>query len=903
MGSKTRRRVIAGALGALVLLGVGQFLVDLYAEAAWFASLGYSARFWKLTLVRGGAWLGVGGISALGLYVVLWDVARRSGPMQVRRRFGDLEIAEVIPGRWARIGVLAISVLAALLVAAPTATALGERLLFAFSARTWDEADAILGRDPAFYVFVVPALRVAWSILLSLVLWAAIAVTSILVLSGRIVAEPNAIRVDSLARAWLARLGIAGLLVVAGHFALSAFEVVGAGPITYSDVYGGIPARRLLAILALLAAATVGIAHRTGHWRLALGAVVVVVVVWPLGLSIYPGLIHRFRVEPNELALERDFIRANVNATRSAFGLDGIEEREYPISDVAPSAEKLRRWTAGLPLWDERPLRATYNQLQGLLAYHEFPDVDNDRYRLAGAQVQVAIAVREFSPARLASSARTWLHLHLRYTHGRGVVLSPVDQVRKGGEPEYYVRDIPPVRAAGAPEGLDLSESRVFFGELSSPYALVVPDSLSAELRPAGVDLGSLPRRLAFAWALRSKNILLRGGSTASLLLWRREVVARVQALVPFLLVDPDPAPVIDEGRVKWIVDVYAAARRYPLSEPTLVGGRRVNYLRDGVKAIVDGVTGEVTLYIVDGQDPLLATYDAVFPGLFRRLADMPAVLRSHIRYPKTLLQAQADMLEAYHLKEPEEFYNKQDMWSLAKEVYQDRPVPVEPYYLVMPFPDEAEAAPEFLLTVPFTPRNRDNLAAFLIARNDGESYGELSLYSIAASRQVFGPRQVEVQIDQDPVISQQLSLWRQLGSRATRGHLLLVPVEGFLLYVEPLFLEAEDREGAAPGLKRVIASAGDRVAMSETLDGALASLLGSARSRAARPAAVLGAPGEEPPARDLRTLVREADTALREGDLRVFAELWDEIRRAAGPADRDTEREGARMENEVGGG
>ncbi|MFQ5746490.1 MAG: UPF0182 family protein [Gemmatimonadota bacterium] len=891
MGARARRRLIGVGVGVFLVLGFGQFAVDVYAEAAWFGALGYTRRFWTLALARGAAWVGVAGVSALVLYFVLWDVLRRSGPMQVRRRFGDLEIAEAIPGRWARIAVLSVSILAALLVAAPTAAALGERLLFAFRARPWGEADAILGRDARFYIFVVPALRVAWSITLSLVLWATIAVTSILVLSGRIAAEPNAIRVDALARTWLSRLGVAVLLVVAGHFALSAFEIVGAGPITYSDVYGSIPARRLLAILALLGAAAVGVAGRTGRWRLALVSVGIVAVVWPLGTAIYPGLIHRFRVEPNELALERPFIQANVNATRSAFGLDGIEEKEYATEETPPSAEKLRRWTAGLPLWDERPLRATYNQLQGLLAYHEFPDVDNDRYGAVGAQEQVAIAVREFSPARLAASARTWLNLHLRYTHGQGVVLSPVDRVRSGGEPEYYVRDLPPVPAPGAPAGLDLSESRVFFGELSSAYALVVPDSLAEGLRPAGVDLGGLTRRLAFAWALRSKNILLRGGSSASLLLWRRQVVSRVRAIVPFLLVDPDPAPVIDEGRVKWIVDVYAAARRYPLSEPALVRGQRVNYLRDGAKAIVDGVTGRVTLYLIDADDPLLATYDRSFPGLFRRMSDMSPSLRSHIRYPRALLRAQAEVLEAYHLKEPEEFYNKQDLWSLAKEVYQDRPVPVEPYYLLMPFPGEAGGSSEFLLTLPFTPRNRDNLAAFLIARNDGDAYGELSLYRIAAVRQVFGPRQVEVQIDQDPAISQQLSLWRQLGSRATRGHLLLVPVEGFLLYVEPLFLEAEDREGAAPGLKRVIASAGDRVAMSETLEGALGSLLEERVQTPAMPGQAAPGPGQT---EDLGSLVRNADAALRKGDLRAFAEMWERIRRAVGDSE-DGGREGAR--------
>jgi hypothetical protein len=382
---------------------------------------------------------------------------------------------------------------------------------------------------------------------------------------------------------------------------------------------------------------------------------------------------------------------------------------------------------------------------------------------------------------------------------------------------------------------------------------------------------------------------------------------------------------------------VYSASSRFPLAEASSLRGHLVRYVRPSVKAVVDGVTGEVSLYVMRPHDPFLAAYRGVFPGLFEPLSAMPADVRGHIRYPRALFGTQARVLQAYHMTDPGDFYRKQDLWSIGQEVYEDTPAPVEPYFLLMPFPDTAGAGgngvgpagaggggataaasssppggrpaaggresaadsagpatgePEFLLTVPFTPRSRDNLSAFLLARNDGSHYGELWLFDISSRQQVFGPRQIEVQIDQDPVISQQLSLWRQRGSRAIRGHLLLLPVQGFLLYVEPLFLEAEDREGAAPGLKRVIAATGAGVTMATTLDGALERLLsGQGSEPAALPTETAGEGGAttsapSPTLSSLRSLLDSADRALRAGDLVRFGTLWERIRSAAGTRD-----------------
>ena len=941
MSDRARRIAWLAGLALVVLLGGGA-VADFYAEHLWFGSLGYEPRFWKLRLAELAAWTVVLLVVAGVLWWVVRSTLERGGPIQIRRQLGDLEIAEALPDRWVGMVVAAGAVVAGLLVAGPFSSPLARQTLFALEAAPWGETDPILGRDPRFYVFFLPLLRTVWSAAVAVLTWTAIGLGSVLLLTGRVRATEQGIEVDRLARRRLVGLGAAILAVVAAHFGLSTWEIVAGGPVGYVEVHAEIPARRLVAILALLSAGAVLWGQRTERWRPAVVTLVLTAVVWPLGTAVYPGLVQRFRVEPNELQLERPFLDAEIEATRSAFGLDRIRRVDYPLRESAPPLETVNRHVSGLPLWDERPLKATYDQLQGLLAYHEFPDVDADRYGEPGNREQVAVGVREFAPGLLDQSARTWQNLHLRYTHGTGWVVTAVDQATEGGEPMYYVRDLPPTLSGDAPDGLTVEEPNVYFGERTTQYVMVPPDSFPSTGRPAGVPLSGLFRRGMLAWALESKNILLRNpGAGDPMLMWRRHVVRRVRHLVPFLLVDSDVYPVIHEGRVKWIAELYSGTDRYPLSEPVESDGTRANYLRSVAKAVVDGVSGEVTIYTVDPDEPLLATYGEVFPGLFEPLEAMPGALRDHLRYPRELFRIQARKLEAYHMTEVDEFYQRQDLWSLGQEVYGGRPRPVEPYFLLMPFPDVSEsreadgaaggdgaagedvpaAGPaarqgarpadtadagaessrfqqEFLLTAPFTPRNRDNLASFLMARNDGRRYGELWLFDLSGQEQVFGPRQVEVQIDQDPVISQQLTLWQQSGSRAIRGHLLLVPVEGYLIYIEPLFLVAEDREGAAPGMKRVIAAAGDRVAMDTTLDGAVEALLGKGAPAAPAPE---GEPAAEEPAPErapdaaprrpgtmslerLRSLLQRADSALRAGDLERFGRLWEQLRSSALP-------------------
>ncbi len=892
------RLAVAAAVLFLLVLVVGE-AARFYANQAWFESIGYARRFWTLEIATLVAWGVLLPLTTGILWGALRGTARRGGPIRIRRRLGDLEIAEALPERWVRLGVLGGAVAAGLLVALPFGRELAEEALVALHASTWGHPDPVLGHDPRFYVFYLPLLETLWSIGVSVVTWLAVGSVSLLLLTGRVRPTGNGVHLDDFARRRLAWIGAAILLLLSAHFALSVFEKVGAGPVGYADAHGVIPARRLVAVLALGTAVALVLSERTGRWRILGGAAGLLAAGWAAGLVVYPGLVQKLKVEPNELELERPYLSYRIDATRRSFDLAQVHRVGYPLRNSPPSTSVVERFAESLPLWDERPLQATFDQLQGLLAYHTFPDVDADRYGRGDQLQQVAIGVREFDPSRLAASARTWQNLHLRYAHGQGVVVTAVDRASSGGEPDYLLRDLPPTLQPGAPASLAVREPRTYFGELTTPYVLVPPDSISSAGRPAGVAVSGLFRRAIFAIALGSRNLLLRSpGPEGTLLLWRRQVVQRVRELVPFLFVDADPHPVIHDGRIAWILDVYSSASRYPLAEPATVRGREVRYIRPAAKAVVDGMTGEVSLYVMMPGDPLLRAYRGVYPKLFRPLSDMPPDLRRHLRYPRALFATQARVLQAYHMTDPGDFYRKQGLWSIGQEVYEDRPAPVDPYFLLMPFPDtsgtspagDSSREPEFLLTVPFTPRSRDNLSAFLLARNDGDHYGQLWLFDISSRQQVFGPRQIEVQIDQDPIISQQLSLWRQRGSRAIRGHLLLLPVRGYLLYIEPLFLEAEDREGAAPGLKRVIAATGARVTMAPTLNGALERLLSGQESEL--PA---GLPQESvapaaPTLGRLRALLDSADRALRSGDLVRFGTLWERIRSAAAG---DTARDG----------
>jgi uncharacterized membrane protein (UPF0182 family) len=511
----------------------------------------------------------------------------------------------------------------------------------------------------------------------------------------------------------------------------------------------------------------------------------------------------------------------------------------------------------------------TYSQLQEIRLYYAFSDVDIDRYTVNDEYRQVTLAAREIAHNELPETAQTWVNRHLVYTHGSGVVLSPVNEVGPEGLPQLWVRDIPP--EAQYPE-LAIERPEIYYGELSQEYVIVATEERELDYPSGdqnvytsyegtgGVRLDSAFKRLAYALRLGSGQILLSGSITSeSRLQWRRAIQERVSTVAPFLRYDPDPYLVIVGGRLVWLLDAYTVSNRYPYSDPIATEMGRLNYMRNSVKVSIDAYDGSVTFYMIDPEDPLVATYAAIFPDLFRPVEEMDPALVAHWRYPEGLFRIQASKLATFHMTDPQVFYNQEDQWSWAEEVVGDERLRIEPYYVNMRLPGQTEA--EFILMLPYTPSTKQNMIAWLYARNDGEHYGELGIFEFTKQRLVFGPMQIESRIDQDPLISQQLSLWNQRGSQVIRGNLLVIPIDQSILHVEPIYLQAEASQ--LPELRRVVVAYGSRIAMEETLAASLARVMGVEPPAAEAPEEEAPPSGIVPEG-DVASLILQADAHYR---------------------------------------
>ncbi|MFH0966125.1 MAG: UPF0182 family protein, partial [Methanobacteriota archaeon] len=564
------------------------------------------------------------------------------------------------------------------------------------------------------------------------------------------------------------------------------------------------------------------------------------------------------------------------------------DAREFPVSYNLTSADiqKNSATIANIRLWDWRPMTTTLEQLQLFRTYYVFHDVDVDRYRLNGTYKQVLISAREMNTNNLPSQAQTWVNQHLVYTHGYGAVMSPVDKVTANGLPEFYVKDIPPTSPY-----LTLDQPRIYYGEGNNPY--IITNSETDEFdypsgneniytvydKTGGVLLSGLSK-LVYAINFGSVELLVSGSLTPeSRLHLHRNILDRVKTIAPFLTYDSDPYVVIANGRLNWIIDAYTTSDRYPYSESTLPpdqSGRPVNYIRNSVKVVVDAYTGDIGYYVVDQSDPMINTYEKIFPGLFRQVDQMPGELRGHLRYPHGFFQVQAEMYATYHMKDPRVFYNREDAWVIPDEVYRGSRQRIEPYYVIMKLPGEKKE--EFILMMPFTPRDKQNLIGWMAARCDPDDYGKLIVYQFSKQELTYGPMQIEARIDQNPEISQSITLWSQAGSSVVRGNTLIIPIENSLLYVEPLYLEATEK-GTLPQLQRVIVSYSDRLTMQPTLAGAMNVIFGGEQP-------VVSDKGETVPAAPDNTgilgqvagLYTRAQEALSLGKLGDYQQYVDQI-------------------------
>jgi uncharacterized membrane protein (UPF0182 family) len=895
---------------AIVLLGMGS---GFFVDALWFHQLGVfvvfrTALVAKLTcfaVAFTACWAVVG---AIGLAAVRHARAS-SGVRLVFRRGGNgaptvpeliAPVADRLPWRGLVLGAAA---LIASLIALVQAANWQAYLLWLHGGQ-FGVADPYFGRDVGFFVFSLPAYQMLVDGALAAVVLAGMLAAAVFWLHGALDLRRPGHPIPPAARSILSVVLALFLLAKAAGYWLDRYTlllepsgaVFGAG---YTAVHLTLPLQWVLVAAALVGAGLAAANVRAQGWRLPLAAVVVVFGA-AIVSAILPGVFQRLRVRPDELRLERPYLEKNIAMTRRAYGLAAIQPRPFPAEQTldAAAVERNRATFENVRLWDPQPLLATYRQLQLIRLYYEFHDVDVDRYEVEGRRRQVMLAAREISPALLPPNARTWVNQRLQFTHGFGVVMSPVTELEGEGLPRLFVKDIPPV----SPVGIDVAQPRIYFGEKTDDYVVVHAgaeefdypkgeQNVSNEYAgKGGVKLGSWLRRALFAWSFRDVNLLISGSlRPESRILFRRSIADRISAIAPFLLLDRDPYVVVSGGRLYWIQDAYTTAETFPYSEP--VRGLRLNYIRNSVKVVVDAFDGTVTLYAMDEHEPVLAAYARIFPGLFRPFAEMPEDLRRHVRYPEDLFLVQAEIYRTYHMTNPDVFYNKEDLWSFPTETAAGARSAVQPYYVIMKLPGGARE--EFILMQPMTPSNRSNMVAWLAARCDPPEYGELVEYQFPKERLIYGPQQIEARIDQDTTISQQLSLWNQMGSKVIRGNLLVIPVEDSVVYVEPLYLRSE--EGQIPELKRVIVAYGDRVAMEPTLEAALAALFQPAAAQAAAvpPAAPVpgaAAPGPPPAAAAgapapaaARAHYHAALDALRAGDFAGFGRELDALGKALG--------------------
>jgi uncharacterized membrane protein (UPF0182 family) len=883
--------------GVIILLGAAVFFVlpatlDFLADWLWFGEVGYQQVYSIEIRARALLFL-VGFVAAMA-----WFAAN------ARRALSSMSLAPL--GFTTRDGftvslptreqmqplVMILAAIASFLIASFVSSQ-WMTLLSWWNQASFGKADPVLGYDAATYVFTLPALQLLRGVCMGLVLLAAAGVAGLDFASGQVVLTPFGLRIDDRARRHLAWLASALFVVLAlGAWLSRLQEIVEPSGIiqgaSYADAHARMPAALALMLASIVAAglaATTAIGRSNRH--VITGAALYVLVL--LGGEGYAGLLQRFAVTPNEQVRETPFMEYNIAATRDAYALDQVEERELrgEASLSKQDIENNRATLENVRLWDHQPLLETFGQIQEIRTYYDFVSVDNDRYQINGQNRQVMLSARELNPAALPN--RTWVNERLVFTHGHGLTLGPVNQVTSEGLPVLFVRDLPPVTTVD----IQITEPSIYFGELVNDYVIVRTraqefhypkgeDNVYTQYAgTGGVLLDSFWRKLLFAARFRNYQILLSDDITSeSRLMFDRQIRRRISKIAPFLVLDEDPYPVVSDGRIFWIQDAYTVTDRYPYS----TSSAGVNYIRNSVKVVVDAYQGSVTFYLADTRDPIAQTLAKIFPNLMRPLTAMPEDLRRHVRYPEGIFGIQASVYATYHMTNPAVFYNKEDQWEAPAVDSSGESRRMAPYYTMMKVPGEQAA--EFIQMLPFTPRRRDNLASWMVARSDGEHYGKLQVFQFPKQTLVFGPQQVVARINQDQVISPQITLWNQQGSQVIQGTLMVIPIEESLIYVRPLYLRAQ--AGRIPELTRVIVAYQNRIVMEPTLDLAIARLFGqSDRAAPAKTAATTGpapaaASGTPPPswerlAGEARDAYQRALDAQRAGD---WAKYGEEIKR-----------------------
>ena len=824
-------------------------LLDFWTDLLWFKEIGYTATYVKQVFAK--LYVGIPFFVVFMIFIYIYLQRIKSNYYRYMNILTTKDEEKTLNQT---MGV--VSVLTALFFSFGIANSFWMQILKFINSTSFNIKDPIFAKDIGFYVFTLPLVTEIFTFLLGFIIFLMLItiVIYIVLISIRQPMDKEELgskirrlrtdnsfaslqkRVMELALDQIMLIGVVFFAIVALRSYLASFgllysetgAIYGAG---FTDINVTLGVYRIQIAVSIISAIALILARYKRNKKLAAFGPIALVAVYLLGIGAEMA-VQAVIVSPNELARERKYITNSLEYTKMAYGLDDIDVEEFSVDQDLTYDDLLdnQDTISNISLNDYRPTNEAYNQLQGLRNYYKFHDVDIDRYIIDGKLTQMFLSVRELDKEALDDNAKTWVNQHLKYTHGYGLTMSPVNKVTSSGQPSMVVRNVPPVSDY---KELEVTVPQIYFGELTNDYVVVNTDEqefdypMGEELQTtkyqgtAGIKLNFL-NKVLYSIREGSFKLLVSGGvNSDSKIIINRNIMDRVNKIAPFLSYDEDPYAVVVNGKIYYIIDGYTTTKYFPYAEPF---NENANYIRNSFKVIVDAYNGDVNYYIVDEKDPLVETYSKIFPKLFKPMSDMPKEFVSHLRYPQTMFDVQAKMYGTYHTNQPDIFYNREDKWEIAKQNYQGKTQVMESLYFTFELPGEGK--PEFVLSIPYTPTGKQNMTAFLVARNDGEYYGKLKLFEFPKSKTIIGPEQIEARISNNDVISRDLALWDSRGSQVLRGNILTIPINSSILYIEPLYIRA-DSEKAIPEVRRIIASYNDKVVMEDTLEKALTSLFG----------------------------------------------------------------------------
>ncbi|MFA5527610.1 MAG: UPF0182 family protein [Peptostreptococcales bacterium] len=905
--SKQRGMLIALiAIGLIVLTAFGSIL-KFITDYLWFKELGYTGVFLTKLMTQVKIAIPMFIIFTLILFFYLRSI---KNDYYKKVNSNSLGISEK---RMNQI-TLGVSVLVSLLSVLAVTSAIWYDILKAFNGTDFNILDPIFFKDISFYIFQLPLMAKIYSMLVTFVLFLIIATIVFYLfligarrpsirevgedqgyrrggLFGNYIPNIDTVNIKEVLNVGVKQLSILGViffLVLGSGYILKQFELLYSSRgiafgASYADIKVTLWLYRAMMVFSFISAITFAIGLRSKKLKTAFIGPVLLIVISIAGNGIALG-VQNFIVVPDEISKESEYLGYNIEYTQLAYNLDQVEEKEFP-ANLNLTREDLdinKETIDNIRINDYRPTNQFYNQRQSMRRYYRFNDIDIDRYIINGAYTQVFLSAREIDENLINDQ---WISQHLKYTHGYGVALSPVNAITATGQPQLLIQNIPPI--SSIPE-IQIERPELYFGELTNNYIVINTDEEEFDY-PSGDDnvytfyegTGGIPlkglNRILFAIREQSFKILISSNITSeSKIIINRNIMDRVQTIAPFISYDEDPYVVVSEGKLYWIVDGYTTSNYYPYAQP--FDSYRTNYIRNPIKVVIDAYNGTVDYYIVE-EEPMAMTLSKIFPELFKSLDEMPEGLRRHLRYPEQLFNIQAFMYRDYHMTNTSVFYMKEDRWDISRETYGNAVTQMEPHYFIMKLPGEERE--EFILSIPYTPTNRENLTALFIARNDGEDYGKLVVYKMPKEKAVYGPMQVEARITQDSEIAKELALWGQRGSTVIRGNILTIPIEESLIYVEPIYLQADNTSGL-PEVRRVIVAYGDMIAYQPTLDKALEELFGDEDTASPSPDIERPGSGEDMSLDELINLANEAymnmEEAQRNGNWTAYGQYLNQL-------------------------